>query len=563
MGSNFHQLCYYIWAATSHQLCYSIWAATSINCVITYGQQRPINCVIAYGQQGVINCVIAYGQQGVINCVIAYEQQGVINCVIAYEQQGVINCVIAYGQQRPINCVIAYGQQRPINCVIAYGQQLPSTQRPINCVIAYEQQGVIDCVIAYGQQGVINCVIAYEQQGVIICVIAYGQQGVINCVIAYEQQGVINCDKSSCIAPQSIKYLIGDDDDVIHINAGSGVITAHLASIMHKSSGHIHAFGANPTLLQANLEKLGARRIFAYYYFFMNLKVAQKKFILFSLNISLTLCPDIKVQQEPFLDVETDDNKFKNVKVVLYLSVGETDDSKLGEMIASHGALLKHAMKLSKVQAIVYMTRSVNESENENVVNLMQQRKFPWRVVPPVLPFSGNDIERSIGITGKFIKFSPSERNCGCFVAVITREPEDIKEAHKDVLERARARGLLGGKKKSKKPSEEEVEEAEDSPGEDDKLLERRVKRAPRKLRQANSFPLNLPHYNKPSASSIVRSQIYAKPKGVQRATRSTPAINHKGHIQRVKELANPHEKKEKNPVVAEHVKVVKHPAPF
>ncbi|XP_052795008.1 putative methyltransferase NSUN7 [Mya arenaria] len=377
---------------------------------------------------------------------------------------------------------------------------------------------------------------------------------------------IVMQDKSSCIAPQSIKYLIGDDDDVIHINAGSGVITAHLASIMHKSSGHIHAFGANPTLLQANLEKLGARHI--------------------------------KVQQEPFLDVETDDNKFKNVKVVLvtadcsksgitnpidfvvnegedmkilkYLSVGETDDSKLGEMIASHGALLKHAMKLSKVQAIVYMTRSVNESENENVVsksteqvNLMQQRKFPWRVVPPVLPFSGNDIERSIGITGKFIKFSPSERNCGCFVAVITREPEDIKEAHKDVLERARARGLLGGKKKSKKPSEEEVEEAEDSPGEDDKLLERRVKRAPRKLRQANSFPLNLPHYNKPSASSIVRSQIYAKPKGVQRATRSTPAINHKGHIQRVKELANPHEKKEKNPVVAEHVKVVKHPAPF
>jgi len=82
-----------------------------------------------------------------------------------------------------------------------------------------------------------------------------------------------------------------------------------------------------------------------------------------------------------------------------------------------------------KVQAIVYMTRSVNDAENENVVsraieqvNMLQQRKFPWRVVPPVLPFSGTDIEKSIGITGKYIKFAPTVRNSGCFVAVITRE---------------------------------------------------------------------------------------------------------------------------------------------
>lgn len=84
---------------------------------------------------------------------------------------------------------------------------------------------------------------------------------------------------------------------------------------------------------------------------------------------------------------------------------------------------------VSKVQAVVYMTRSVNDSENENVVskaveqtNMIQQRKFPWRVVPPVLPFSGQDIEKGVGICGKFIKFQPSEKNSGCFVAVVTRE---------------------------------------------------------------------------------------------------------------------------------------------
>lgn len=75
------------------------------------------------------------------------------------------------------------------------------------------------------------------------------------------------------------------------------------------------------------------------------------------------------------------------------------------------------------------MTRSINESENENVVtkaieyaNRIHQRKFPYRVVPPVLRFSGNEIENNIGIVGKYVKFQPTERNSGCFVAVITRE---------------------------------------------------------------------------------------------------------------------------------------------
>ncbi|XP_052276864.1 putative methyltransferase NSUN7 isoform X1 [Dreissena polymorpha] len=374
------------------------------------------------------------------------------------------------------------------------------------------------------------------------------------------QGHIVMQDKSSCIAPQSIKYLVGDDDDVIHVNAGSGVITAHLASAMHTSSAHIFAFGTTPALA-SNMEKMGVK--------------------------------NVKEQSEQFLNIETDDNRFKNVKVVLvtadctksgitnpidfvvnegedmkilkYLSLGETDETKLGEMIASHGAVLRHAMKLSKVQAIVYMTRSINESENEHVVskaveqvNTLQQRKFPWRVVPPVLPFSGNDIEKGVGIVGKFVKFSPSEKNSGCFVAVITREPEDVKEAHKDILERARAQGLLGGKKKTKKPAEHEAETEVATSGDDDKLLERRVKHAPRKLRTANSFSTNFNH-----AASIVKSQIYTKPKTPHRHTKSLPTLTAKSHIQRVKELADPLDKKEKPLKVAEHVKVVKHPAPF
>ncbi|XP_060576770.1 putative methyltransferase NSUN7 isoform X2 [Ruditapes philippinarum] len=379
---------------------------------------------------------------------------------------------------------------------------------------------------------------------------------------------IVMQDKSSCIAPQSVKYLIGDDDDVIHVNVGSGVTTAHIASLMNNSSGHILAFGAiEGSAVQHTMERFGAK--------------------------------NIKIQTESFLDIDTDDNKYKNVKVVLvtadcsksgianpidfvvnegedmkilkYLSLGETDDTKLGEMIANHGKVLRQAMKLSKVQAVVYMTRSVNESENENVVtkaveqtNMIQQRKFPYRVVPPVLPFTGSDIEKGIGICGKFIKFQPSEKNSGCFVAVITREPEDIKEANKDILERARAKGLLGGKKKQKKAVEPEVIANGDAEeGDDEKLLERRVKRSPRKLRPTQSYPADF-NYSKPSAVSIVKAQINsANPIQGHRATKSSAAIGARPRVPRLRPLAEPIEKKDKPLKVSEHVKVVKHPAPF
>ena len=86
---------------------------------------------------------------------------------------------------------------------------------------------------------------------------------------------------------------------------------------------------------------------------------------------------------------------------------------------------------VNKIQGVAYMTRSVHELENDLVVqraieyvNTMQMaRKYqPWRVIPPVLPFSAEEIDEQVGIEGKYTMFRPTVMTNGCFIAAIARE---------------------------------------------------------------------------------------------------------------------------------------------
>lgn len=367
-------------------------------------------------------------------------------------------------------------------------------------------------------------------------------------------------DKSSSIAPHSVKYLVGEEADIIHVNVGSGMTTAHIASLLEADSrSHIWAFGArNQAEVRENMEKLGVK--------------------------------GVKLMSENFLDVEPDDNRFKNAKVILItadcsksgvanpidfivnegedmkilkdLSIGETDMSKLGDLTAKHTELLKHALKFIKVQAVVYTTRSIHEVENESVVskaveytNLVQQRRYPYRVAPPVIPFSSEAIDNKIGIHGKFIKFRPTEKTSGCFIAVVTREPEDSKEAAKDVLARAQAKGLLSGKKRNKNHEGHENEE-EDSlvnGHKSEKLLSRRLRRQDQRLLPRGA--ISAPH-----ASSPVHSYIHSPIQGRRIPRPNGVAVGARLYKDAAKR--EPAQRKDKTSV-PEHVKVVKHPAPF
>ena len=44
------------------------------------------------------------------------------------------------------------------------------------------------------------------------------------------------------------------------------------------------------------------------------------------------------------------------------------------------------------------------------------------RVIPPVLPMTAQDIEQENPLSGKFLRYKPSNSMSGCFIACIARE---------------------------------------------------------------------------------------------------------------------------------------------
>lgn len=68
------------------------------------------------------------------------------------------------------------------------------------------------------------------------------------------------------MAAQSVQYLLGTDKDVIHVNAGSGLTTAHLLSLMHRKSPQSRIWGFGIDLpckgrkTMKNIDSLGATK---------------------------------------------------------------------------------------------------------------------------------------------------------------------------------------------------------------------------------------------------------------------------------------------------------------
>uniref|UniRef100_A0A8C6GS28 NOL1/NOP2/Sun domain family, member 7 n=1 Tax=Mus spicilegus TaxID=10103 RepID=A0A8C6GS28_MUSSI len=257
-------------------------------------------------------------------------------------------------------------------------------------------------------------------------------------------------DKSRSLAVHSVKALINIDDDVLMVNTGSWYTVAHMSILTSGHTSKIFVCG-----IQQEEKDFNARKLF-----------------------TRMGCQNIEILHETFLSIESKDHRLQNVKVILLLprcsslgvsnpvefilnehedksllqdlSQGGLPKDKLETLVQQQFEQLTHAMKFTKVQAIVYCTCSVSKEENEDVVEKALEYQSsgvkiqPYRLSPPVLPLCTlKEIELSMD---RFFRLEPSDMNNGCFLSILTRERDPSETVSvKDVLARAAAKGLLEG----------------------------------------------------------------------------------------------------------------------
>ncbi|XP_069600657.1 putative methyltransferase NSUN7 [Ranitomeya imitator] len=271
-------------------------------------------------------------------------------------------------------------------------------------------------------------------------------------------------DKSHSLAAHSVKALLNEDDDIIVANPCPDYTIAHIAVLASQFYSNIYVCG-----VQSESRREDMMNLFHY-----------------------MECRNIKILKENFTHIESSDPRLQKAKLILLLpqcsgsgisdpvefiihehgdtsllqdlSQGYMATEKRNELAKQQLSNLNHAIKFSKVQAIVYCTCSVYPEENENVISQALQikpqgaKELPYRISPPLIPLcSSKEVESA---SENFFKVEPSKTSNGCFVAVLTREKNPTESiSSKDVLARAASKGLLDGieapksSKKEKKKS--------------------------------------------------------------------------------------------------------------
>ncbi|KFZ54984.1 Putative methyltransferase NSUN7, partial [Podiceps cristatus] len=255
-------------------------------------------------------------------------------------------------------------------------------------------------------------------------------------------------DKSRSLAVHAAQALLNAADDIIVAHVGSHLTIAHMSVLTNHSMSTIFVCGVKSSAKAAELRNL----------------------------FSHMGCKNIQLLHEDFTEIGPTDPRLQKAKVILLLPQcsglgvgnpidfilnehgdagllrdlfrGSVSEDKLGILTERQLSELMHAMRLSKVQAIVYCTCSVYPEENELVVKKALEsgvegnKVQPYRLIPPVFSTCSN----SKASTEIFFKMEPSEISSGCFLAILAREEDSSEKVSvKDILARAAAKGLLDG----------------------------------------------------------------------------------------------------------------------
>ncbi|KAG9263776.1 putative methyltransferase NSUN7 [Astyanax mexicanus] len=266
-------------------------------------------------------------------------------------------------------------------------------------------------------------------------------------------------DKSCCMVPWALRPLLDEDGGVLLAGSFSAATVAHMVAA-------VAAVSKNTQSVRV-LVCVGERS---------PAETNELQELLSSMG-----CSDVKLLFESFNDVDVGDARLQKVRIVLLtpqcslsavsnpvdfllqengdtellqdLSHGSVSRSRLETLVSQQRRDLQHALHFPKVRAVVYSTCSSFSEENEDVVraalSLREQdgsKLQPFRLSPPALLQCSVSDEGQGDVKSCFFSLEASDQSNGCFIAVMTRQPEpEVKETPQEVISRAAAIGLLDG----------------------------------------------------------------------------------------------------------------------
>lgn len=273
-------------------------------------------------------------------------------------------------------------------------------------------------------------------------------------------------DKSCCVGPWALRPLLAEGGDVLMTGCFSARTVAHMAAVA--ASAHTHAethtsfmsqsnahgqstvivcLGDEPQSqtdeLQNTLSKLGCKNVKLLPVSLESLDVSDKRLQEVRVVVVMPAC-SLSAVSNP-VDYIMQENR--DPRLMLDLAHGSVSPEKLQALSCQQRKDLQRVVQFPQVQAVLYSTCSVHSEENEEVLKtILSQPAPPYRLSSPGLLQDSIIGDESQEMKASFFRLEASDHHNGCFLALLTRQPEpEVIETPQEVLARAVAKGLLDG----------------------------------------------------------------------------------------------------------------------
>ncbi|XDV37829.1 hypothetical protein PO909_007368 [Leuciscus waleckii] len=276
-------------------------------------------------------------------------------------------------------------------------------------------------------------------------------------------------DKSCCVGPWALRPLLAEGGDVLMTGCFSARTVAHVSAVSAHTHTDTHAdthispaqstvivcVGDEPQAqtdeLQNTLAKMGCRNVKLLPVSLESLDVCDPRLQEVRVTLVMPAC-SLSAISNP-VDYIMQENR--DPRLMLDLSHGSVSPEKLQTLACRQRKDLQRVVQFPQVRAVLYSTCSVHSEENEEVLKtiLSQSQENPSTAPPYRLSSPGllqdsitENEDDSQEMKASFFRLEASDHHNGCFVALLTRQPEpEVKETPQQVLARAAAKGLLDG----------------------------------------------------------------------------------------------------------------------